>query len=471
MTTPPSDSTGPNTNQPEATQAAPPAPKFDPSAPHQQRPRLRPVRGFPAQAKGPDGREYQMLGLADARQISDRIVITVPAAAHILPLLDGSRDLDAVVSQVGRGLNRQILEQLVAQLDDAGLLEGPAFQAVYEKFCTAFDSKPVLPPGSTAQFADMLLEAAGVKGLPDAERDERAPAEIRKAFDRWIDEALKDAPDPAFNALPRAVVAPHLDYPRGWMNYAAVYGRLRTVDRPDRIVVLGTNHFGASTGVCGSDKGYSTPLGACELDGTLVEALRSRLGPEDTERLFKHRFDHEREHSIELQIAWSQHVFGRDTQGRYPAVFAALIHDPCIKNGESYDGRGVALTPFIDALREVLAALPGRTLVIASADLSHVGPAFGDREPMAGDDEQAEQRRRRVFERDREMIGLLTAGKAQDLVSAMAWEQNPTRWCSIGNLIAAVMLTQPSSVRLLNYAAAMDEQGMAMVSSAAMVME
>ena len=38
-----------------------------------------------------------MLGLADARQISQRIVFTSPAAQHILPLMDGERSIDDIV--------------------------------------------------------------------------------------------------------------------------------------------------------------------------------------------------------------------------------------------------------------------------------------------------------------------------------------------------------------------------------------
>ena len=52
----------------------------------------------------------------------------------------------------------------------------------------------------------------------------------------------------------------------------------------------------------------------------------------------------------------------------------------------------------------------------------------------------------------------------------MAWQQNPTRWCSIGNLIATMRLVQPERLDVLNYAAAVDQQGMTMVSSMAAVM-
>src|SRR5690606_10570594 len=114
----------------------------------------------------------------------------------------------------------------------------------------------------------------------------------------WIAQTLEKVEKPSFDDLPPGIVAPHLDYWRGWLNYASIYGRMRVCDRPERVIILGTNHFGLGTGVVGCNKGYRTPLGECALDTDVEQGLRQRLG----DRLFEHRFDHEREHSIELQI-------------------------------------------------------------------------------------------------------------------------------------------------------------------------
>ncbi|MBY0308510.1 MAG: hypothetical protein K2Q09_07185, partial [Phycisphaerales bacterium] len=69
-----------------------PPPPFS-GAPHQQKPRLRPVRGFPARAQTPDGKVVDMLGLSDASQVSDKVCVVVPAVQMVLPLMDGTRDL------------------------------------------------------------------------------------------------------------------------------------------------------------------------------------------------------------------------------------------------------------------------------------------------------------------------------------------------------------------------------------------
>jgi MEMO1 family protein len=448
-------------DQPEPAEQA----RFDPAASHQQKPKLRPVRCFPAQANG-----QMLLGMADARQISDRMVVAPLAAQHLLPLMNGERTLGEIVAATGQGLTEAILQNFVAQLDEAGLLFGPRFDALVEKMRADYDSSPVLPPAATAAFADFLVMQKYGEEATEEQKTEHGPRLMAETFDEWIKQALEKEADPSLDELPRGIIAPHIDYPRGWLNYASVWGRLRVVDRPDRVVVMGTNHFGMSTGVSLCDKGFQTPLGICRADEALINAVRTRMGPELGEKLLVHRYDHEREHSIELQIAWIQHVLGKDSAGEYVPVFAALIHDPVVNSGESYDGQGVGLSPFVEALRSALEEVGGRTLIVSSADLSHVGPAFGDQQPLAGDDEAAEQARSRVLAHDQEMLQHIAQGKPDELIVAMAWQQNPTRWCSIGNIVAALKLVQPREVEILRYMAAMDQQGMGMVSSCAAVM-
>lgn len=442
------------------TEAKPPA--FDPNAPHHARPRLRPVRGFPAKHG-----EQVLLGLADARQISDEVVFTSPAVQAILPHMDGVRQVDEIVEAVGHGLKRSDLEMLIAQLDRAGLLEGPTFDAMLTKVRRDYDSLPYLPPAGTANFADALAAQALGENATKEQLAEHGPRCLREQMDRWMNEALKDADQPSFDTLPRAIIAPHLDYWRGWMNYAHAYGRLRVADRPDRVIILGTNHFGFGTGVVACDKGFQSPLGLCEVDQRFIDILNRHLTAEQSRQLFEHRYDHEREHSVELHVPWIQQVFGQGQDGKYPAVFGALVHDPAANNGESYDGKGLGILSFIDAMKKAVADAPGRTLIVSSADLSHVGFSFGDRVSIVSEEEQAVAFRNKVLQHDREMIDLIQKGKAEELVASIAWQQNPTRWCSVGNLVAAMRISGAAEVRVLNYTIASDPQGVAAVSSIA----
>lgn len=445
-------------------------PAFDPSASHQQKPKIRKLRAVPVPMQGAEGEQQMMLGIADAQQISSKMVVTHPAFQQVIPMLDGSRTIEEIVTQVGHGLERPMLEQLVAQLDDAGLIQGPTFESIRAKMREDFDKSDTLPPGSTAQFADMLVQQTHGEGTTKEQMEAEGAEKLREFMESRISEALKDVENPAYDTLPKAIVAPHIDYARGWMNYANIYGRLRVADRPDRVIVLGTNHFGQSTGVCGCDKGYESPLGVCAVDSALVEALTAKLGEEGSAKLFKERYDHENEHSIELHMPWIQHVFGADESGDFPKVFGALIHDPLVNNGASYDEEGVGIDEFVAALSSAIGELDGRTLIVSSADLSHVGPAFGDQQVLAGDTEEAKAFRNQVVKHDQETLKAFADKRIDDMVGSLSWQQNPTRWCSVGNMTAAVRIVEPERIELLNYAAAMDPQGTAFVSTAAIAM-
>ena len=50
----------------------------------------------------------------------------------------------------------------------------------------------------------------------------------------------------------------------------------------------------------------------------------------------------------------------------------------------------------------------------------------------------------------------------------MRWHRNSTRWCSIGNMTAALGLLRPEVVELIDYHHARDDAGRLLVSSAAL---
>jgi predicted class III extradiol MEMO1 family dioxygenase len=449
-----------------------PPPPFDPSLPHQMRPKLRAVRGFPASAQGPQGKPIQVLGLADAKQVSPKLVFTQPAMQLVLPHLDGRSDLDEIVRRVGQGLERRMLEPFIAQLDDAGLIEGPTFQSMWSKMRSDFDSASLLPPAQTAAAADALVEAriqgAESRAATDEEKQSLGGSLLSEQLERWMNEAVQDVEDPSLASLPRGIIAPSLPYANGYRAYGMLYGRMRVVDRPDRILILGTNHFGDGTGVVGCDKGFRTPVGVSPYAEDLGRALRSSLG----DVLFEHRYDHEREHSVELQCAWLQRVFGEpgDDGLMSPPVFAALVHDPSVRDGGSYDGQGVDFEPFVSASIAAIDGLPGRTLVVGSAELSHVGAAYGDQVQLAGQSAEADANRRRVLEQDSQLLAHVIEGRPRDLVASLAWQQNSTRWSSAGSIVAASLIARSGSARLLSIGAVMDGQGAALITAPVVVL-
>ena len=389
---------------------------------HISRPHLRPLQPVPVRNK--QGQAY--VALRDPAMLSEKTMVVPATHMMILQQFQGERSLEEIASHLRAPL--QHVTELAKGLDTLGLLWGPTFEQLETQLKEKIEKSGAFSIG-----------ASGMLG--------KTAEECRAK----IEEHLSNTEDPEVDAAPLAIIAPHLDYDRGWPNYAAAYHTLRQLERPDRVVILGTNHFGIGDGVVLTQYGFDTPFGRCPADKPVIDELVKRMGrPAIVDQL-----DHVAEHSIQLHLPWLQYW--------YPGipVVAALIPDPLAPMVEE-DGERITGEQFTDTLQDVLAGAGGRTLFVASCDLSHVGPQFG--EPRAVDD----QRKVEVERHDRDMMAKFIAGDVEEFLAAMRWSSNPTRWCSVGAMAATLRLLKPQQIELLDYRQACDDKGFGLVSSAAM---
>jgi AmmeMemoRadiSam system protein B len=232
---------------------------------------------------------------------------------------------------------------------------------------------------------------------------------------------------------------------------------LRRRDPPHRIVILGTNHFGRSTAVVATGKDFETPLGRTATDTAFIERLELRCGVGCGD-LRRHEFDHVREHSVELQVLWCQHLFGAE---RFKIV-PILCPDPCGPTGtRPPDGQGVDLGEFAEALGRCIREDDADTLVVAGADLSHVGANFGDDRPFD------EEFLRGVWERDKRVLQALEQDGAEAFRACVAEDENPTRVCSAGCIFALKAALPDAKARILRYHQAVDQASQSGVTCAA----
>lgn len=425
--------------------------RFDSLPEHIQRPQMRrflpEVRPAKAKGKGPDGKEHEvdvaLLVLQDPLRLApqpfmlplqgtnpQQIQAQVQQWMGFLMALDGDSHVEEVFERLKVPAEPQAqLVELIKRLDECGLLWGPTSEAMEKARLDA-------------------IRAAGRLALPEEARKPELAEQLRG----FITEQLAKAEDPEFDRPVVGVVAPHLDYGRGGANYAAAYKCLETgaKDRPDRVVVLGTNHFGLGDGVVMGEFGFETPFGVVRPDTTVLERLRDAFG----ERLFKDQIDLAAEHSVALQLPWIQHLYGD------VPVIAALVPDPN-QPMISDDGARVGTKEFAAALKSILAQAGGRTLFVSSADLSHVGPQFGDQGALDA------KRKHAVEEYDRSMLGEFIGGPDQ-LLSQMSRSGNSNRWCSVGNMYVTATCAPHASREMVRYEQAADPNGAGMVTSAAL---
>ena len=424
--------------------------------PHLDNPHARPVQPIPVQNEG-----KQAIALRDPSMLVQQTMVVPPQAMGVIQLFDGSNSIEQIAGKLVReddpdrdtNLEKAATQvnALVEQMDKFGLLWGPTFEGYEKQVAEKLAETRAFPTQASMSLVQVAHQAAGGGDPPESPEEQAAWA--KELAEGQLASWMADAEDPEFDQPVLGLVVPHLDYPRGAEVYAGGYRAWQGAPKPDRVVVLGTNHFGLGDGVVMSSYGFQTPLGQVEPDAAVIEGLREKLG----DRLFKDQLDLLPEHSIELHLPFIQHLFGD------VPVVCALLPDPLVPMIAD-DGARVSNQEFIKALKEVLADAGGTTYFVSSADLSHVGPQFGEPKPV--DD----ARRVEVERHDREHLAKFIANDAESFVESMEWCKNPTRWCSIGNMAATAALAGASEIELVDYRQAVDDRGAALVSVAAIAL-
>ena len=395
-----------------------------------ERPRLRPVDAVPAPEAGPD-----MVSLRDPSSLAPGWLAVSPAVLFVLAHFDGQHTLAEVAEAFARQFHQPLpadkLEAIVSRLREAHLLDDETFQAYYQ--------------GLVEEY-----RAASVRTMRSAEE-----LGIDQRIGRTLDELLAGAPDAEGDGHLVGLIAPHLDYARGAPCYAAAYANLRDRPSPERIVILGTNHFGRSSAVVATGKDFETPLVTTRTDVEFIEQLEARCG-----NLRGFEFDHQREHSVELQLLWCQHLFGPDRFAMVPL----LCPDPCGPTGtKPRDGNGTDLRDFAAALVEGVGQDGQDTLLIAGADLSHVGAHFGDQRSL--DDSFLPE----VLRRDTRALRALEEAGPDAFLACVAEGGNPTRICSAGCIFTLLAALPGAKARLVKYHQAIQEQAQLAVTCAAVL--
>lgn len=355
-------------------------------------PAMRPVNATPFHGDG--GQLF--FALHDYSGIAPGPLAVTAAGYYVLAHLDGRRtheDMRTVVKQQFQAeISRDQLDALIASLDDALLLFTERYENAYAE-------------------RERQYHAARA-------RDNRARWPTETELRAELNSLLARGTATSVGNL-RGFIAPHLDYARGAPCYADAYATLLAAQPADRYVILGTNHYGRCRSVVATGKEFVTPLGRVACDVEFIERLEARL--DQSVRRFE--MDHDAEHSVELQV----HLLQAAHPDEAFSIVPVLCPDPAGPTGAApRDGVGPDLNAFADTLASVLGECVGRTILIASADLSHIGTYFGDAERATP------ERLREVEASDRRLLELCTARREESFVAAVSASGNETSICSVG---------------------------------------
>jgi AmmeMemoRadiSam system protein B len=237
----------------------------------------------------------------------------------------------------------------------------------------------------------------------------------------------------------RGVIAPHIDFHRGGPAYAWAYRDLAERCDADLFIIFGTCHAGLAEPFALTRKDYETPLGAAVTDRDFVDALAAHARHD----CFASELGHRGEHSIEFQAVFLRYLFGGRRDFTIVPILASFAHEAMARGRKPEQDRRVVA--FLDAVAETAAATKRRVAFVAGADLAHVGPRFGDREPVSPDELA------RIEREDRAMLEPVAKRDAASFFASIEADNDRRRICGFSPIYALLRCLPSGSGAVRHY--------------------
>ncbi len=378
------------------------------------KPKLRAVDVRPFQDGG-----RSMLLVRDPLRLSDVTVVVPQALAPLLAMLDGSREVAelraALLVCTGLDVPQDVIHQLLEHLDHALLLDNEryahSYQQALHRYCTAPARTPVLAGGSYPEDPD----------------------ELRNLLDGYLKAVRADGTSSATAGTVVGLISPHIDYQRGGPIYAQVWGAAaEAVRSADLAIIFGTDHSSNRSLVNLTRQNYATPYGILPTARTVVDALAGALGEEN---VFCEEINHQGEHSIELAAVWLHHMRAGSPCEMVPILCGSFQH---FIESERSPRQDATLNTMLETLRAATAGR--RVLVVAAADLAHVGPAFGDPFPIDY------VRYLRLQAADEVLIETILRADAEAFYQLVTREGNRRNICGVSSIYLTLRMLETDSV-------------------------
>jgi AmmeMemoRadiSam system protein B len=390
------------------------------------RPRLR-----SGVAAARDGADPHVIVLYDELRISRQIIRISPREFTWLQWFDGTNSLADVrmLAMPAESDGVDLLQALVAKLEEATFLDGPSFRQVF--------TRPVREPSCIGCYEGeanaLRKQLTGYLANPVMEKRAK-----RRKRDRL-----------------RALLAPHIDYGRGHESYAWAYRDLPAMTDASLFIIVGTSHYSGERFTL-TQQDFRTPLGVAPVDQPFVDRIVEHYG----DGLFDDPLAHIPEHSIELEVVWLQYLFEDLRPIRIVPLLVGSFHD-CIQLG-----RDPATVPdigrMVEALQRAETAAGEPICYIISGDLAHIGPKFGDPDPVA------EPFLGRSQTMDDEILAAAERADSSGYFRVVEGEKDARRICGLPPTWTVLQAARPTSGRLLHYGRYVHPRGHESVSFASM---
>ena len=386
------------------------------------RPRLRQVECQPVEQDG-----QKQFVLSDPAGFAPNQVVVSPAVVFLLQRFDGQHTVDEIATrfreEAGEDVSIDQVASLVKSLDEAGYLDSQRFATHMAERLDAYRDAPHRPflHGGHSFPTDPAELSAWYAALDARPLEESL--EARRSTGTLVGAA-----------------APHIDLRFGGASCRLVHERLGDArSDAETVVVLGTGHCAADDLYTLTRQSFHTPLGVVETDGELVEGMAARLGDEVA---FRSELLHAQEHTVEFQAVVLRLAYG-DAAPRMLPVLVGSFHDFMVEGREPWGDPSVR--GFVEGLREEIDKRSRSVTYLASIDLSHLGPRYGDETGLTP--EQA----RAVEAEDRALLGFAIDGDAEGFFHHNREAQDARRVCGFSTLYTLLRLCPNARGQLLRY--------------------
>ena len=362
-----------------------------------------------------------------------------PILQHFTGALTIREIQENLMRESGELLESSIIEKIASEFDERHLLDSENFRNYISRVQADWEKAEVRPA---------LL--AGQSYPKD-------PEELKKFLDDFY--TAKEGPGmPGANQgnQLKGIIAPHIELGPNGSCYAHAYKKLLEESQADIYLILGTAHSITEDIMVFTEKDFETPLGIAMTDRDFVRGVRKRL----RKKSYAGDFPHRREHSVELQVIFLQHLLAGKREFKIVPVMVGSFQ-MMLELGTS-PADDLLVRDYTRAVCEEIKESGKQVCIIASADLAHLGPKYGDQETYAPIREEE------IKADDEKMFAHLTKGDAEGFFEEVVKIKDCRKICGLTPIYMTYSIARPSRAELLKWSVAYDEQTKSAVSFCSM---
>ena len=387
-------------------------------------PKLIPLDIFPVN----DNRE-RLICLRDPFNRDNGPVVVSELAYYILTFFDGKTSIDEVISvfmaKYGRKLDKNEIENLLNEMDRALLIDNERYRLNSSKIESQYLKSEIRDPFHS--------------GL--------SYPEDKSELDKLIKGFYKKANN-SNNGIKgelKGLISPHIDFNRGGTSYAIAYRELIERSDADTFLIFGTSHYARNSNpFILTKKSFSTPFGRVDTDINFIEELESKCSWD----LFEGEIYHRNEHSIEFQVIFLKHLLGNRKEFKIIPVLCNSFHE--YVNQEISPKSDWKISKFLDVLKDTVDKHTRSILLIAGVDMAHVGPKFGDPDPV--DDNTISW----IEKRDNLTLSYAEKIDAEGFYKSVEEEKDKRKICGLSSIYSLLKVIDADKGKVLNYDKALE---------------